>query len=171
MWGRPLYVQVGAFAGRESNQTVVEGKTGMNANPLAAYRETRVKTASPGQLIVMLYDEAIKQLDTAARYLGDDSKPRPEDIERINAALGKAQDVVTELMASLDFEAGGDIAQDLFALYVWFGREVLEANIRKEVGRVKSVRKMMADLREAWAEAASKAQGGSTSSVGVNIAG
>jgi len=74
-------------------------------------------------------------------------------------------------MASLDFEAGGDIAQDLFALYVWFGREILEANIQKEVGRVKSVRKMMADLREAWAEAASKAQGGSSAAVGVNIAG
>ncbi len=150
----------------------MEGKTGMNANPLAAYKETRVKTASPGQLIVMLYDEAIKQLDAAARYIGEASKPKPQDIERINAALGKAQDVVTELMASLDFEAGGDIAQNLFALYVWFGREILEANIRKEVGRVKSVRKMMADLREAWADAASKAQGGgSATAVGVNIAG
>jgi len=120
----------------------------------------------------MLYDEAIKQLDAAARYIGEASKPKPQDIERINAALGKAQDVVTELMASLDFEAGGDIAQNLFALYVWFGREILEANIRKEVARVKSVRKMMADLREAWADAASKSQaGGSAASVGVNIAG
>lgn len=144
----------------------------MNANPLAAYKETRVKTASPGQLIVMLYDEAIKQLDAAARHIGEASKPKPQDIERINAALGKAQDVVTELMASLDFEAGGDIAQNLFALYVWFGREILEANIRKEVGRVKSVRKMMAELREAWADAASKSQGGgSAAAVGVNIAG
>ncbi len=143
----------------------------MNANPLAAYRETRVKTASPGQLIVMLYDEAIKQLDAAVRYMGDGPKPRPENIERINAALGKAQDVVTELMASLDFEAGGEIAQNLFALYVWFGHEILEANIRKEPSRLTSVRTMLADLREAWAEVASKAQGGSTAAVGVNIAG
>jgi flagellar protein FliS len=144
----------------------------MNANPLAAYRETRIRTASPGQLIVMLYDEAIKQLDTAIRYFGDGPKPRPENIERINTALGKAQDIVTELMASLDFEAGGDIAQNLFSLYVWFGREILEANIRKESFRVRSVRKMLAELREAWAEVASKVQGGgSTSTVGVNIAG
>jgi flagellar secretion chaperone FliS len=143
----------------------------MNANPLAAYRETRVKTASPGQLVVMLYDEAIKQSDTAIGLLGDDSKPRPEDIERINTALGKVQDVLTELMASLDFDAGGERAQDLFALYVWFGREVLEANIHKEVGRVKAVRTMLAELRGAWADAASKAQGGSSTPVGVNIAG
>jgi flagellar protein FliS len=143
----------------------------MNANPLAAYRETRVKTASPGQLVVMLYDEAIKQSDTAIELFGPDSKPKPESIERINLALGKVQDIITELMASLDFDAGGDIAKDLFALYVWFGREVLEANIRKEVSRVASVRKMLAELREAWVEAASKAQSGSSTAVGVNIAG
>jgi flagellar protein FliS len=143
----------------------------MNANPLAAYRETRIKTASPGQLVVMLYDEAIKQSDTAIALLGPESKPRPEDIERINVALGKTQDVITELMASLDFDAGGELARDLFALYVWFGREMLEANIRKEVGRVSAVRTMLAELREAWADAASKAQGGSSAPVGVNIAG
>ncbi len=143
----------------------------MNANPLAAYRETRVKTASPGQLVVMLYDEAIKQSDTAIALLGKDSKPKPKDIERINMALGKVQDVITELMASLDFDAGGEIAQDLFALYVWFGRELLEANIHKESARVSAVRTMLADLREAWADAASKAQGGSSTPVGVNIAG
>jgi len=143
----------------------------MNANPLAAYRETRIKTASPGQLVVMLYDEAIKQSDTAIALLGPESKPKPEDIERINVALGKTQDVITELMASLDFDAGGELARDLFALYVWFGREMLEANIRKEVGRVSAVRTMLAELREAWADAASKAQGGSSAPVGVNIAG
>jgi flagellar protein FliS len=143
----------------------------MNANPLAAYRETRVKTASPGQLVVMLYDEAIKQADIAIGLFGPDSKPKPENIEQINKALGKVQDVITELMASLDFDAGGDIAKDLFALYVWFGREVLEANIRKEVGRISAVRRMLAELREAWAEAAVKSQAGSSTAVGVNIAG
>ena len=143
----------------------------MNANPLAAYRETRVKTASPGQLVVMLYDEAIKQSDTAIALLGPESKPKPEDIERINVALGKVQDVITELMASLDFDVGGEIARDLFALYVWFGREMLEANIHKEVGRISAVRNMLAELRGAWADAASKSQGGSSSPVGVNIAG
>lgn len=143
----------------------------MNANPLAAYRETRVKTASPGQLVVMLYDEALKQCDIAIELAGKSGKPKPEHIERINAALGKAQDVITELMASLDFDAGGEIAQNLFSLYVWFGRELLEANIAKDTSRVTSVRGMLAELRSAWAEVALKAQGGSASTVGVNIAG
>jgi flagellar protein FliS len=143
----------------------------MNANPLAAYRETRVKTASPGQLVVMLYDEALKQCDIAIELSGEGSKPRPDRIERINAALGKAQDVVTELMASLDFDAGGEIAQNLFSLYVWFGRELLEANIAKDTTRIKAVRGMLAELRGAWATVALTAQGGGASSVGVNIAG
>ncbi|MDP3177472.1 MAG: flagellar export chaperone FliS, partial [Spirochaetaceae bacterium] len=119
---------------------------GMNANPIAAYRETRVKTASPGQLVVMLYDEAMKQCDRAIELIGEDSRLRPDCIEKTNAALGKAQDIVTELMASLDFDAGGEIAQNLFALYVWFSRELLEANIRKEVARVKAVRAMLGEL-------------------------
>jgi len=143
----------------------------MNANPLAAYRETRVKTASPGQLVVMLYDEALKQCDIAIELSGDGEKPRPDRIERINAALGKAQDVVTELMASLDFDAGGEIAQNLFALYVWFGRELLEANISKDQNRIKAVRGMLAELRSAWAEVSLQAQGGSGATLGVNIAG
>ncbi|HTX74374.1 MAG TPA: flagellar export chaperone FliS [Rectinemataceae bacterium] len=143
----------------------------MNANPLAAYRETRVKTASPGQLLVMLYDEALKQCDIAVSLFADGAKPRPESIERINLALGKVQDIITELMASLDFEAGGEIAQNLFSLYVWFGHEILEANITKDAGKIKSVRAMLGELRSAWAEAASKTQGGSSAPVGVNIAG
>jgi flagellar protein FliS len=143
----------------------------MNANPLAAYRETRVKTASPGQLVVMLYDEALKQCNIAIELLGDDSKPKPENIERINRSLVKVQDIVTELMASLDFDAGGEIAQNLFSLYIWFGRELLESNMQKDSGRLKRVRDMLAELRGAWAEAASKSQNGSSSPVGVNIAG
>ena len=79
----------------------------MNANPLAAYKETRVKTASPAQLLVMLYDEALKQCDIAIDYLKGDIKKHPQNIEKVNAALGKVQDILTELMASLDFDAGG----------------------------------------------------------------
>ena len=143
----------------------------MNANPLAAYRETRVKTASPGQLVVMLYDEALKQCDIAIELSGQGPKPRPDRIERINIALGKAQDVVTELMASLDFDAGGEIARNLFALYVWFGRELLEANITKDTPRIKAVRGMLAELRGAWAQVARGSQEGSGATMGINIAG
>ena len=154
-------------------RTTGEGATAMNANPLAAYRETRVRTASPAQLVVMLYDEAVKQCDVAGDLMKSDIKKNPQNIEKINAALGKVQDIITELMASLDFDAGGEIAENLFALYVWFSRELLDASLNKDHEKVGKVRAMIADLRGAWSEAATKVQGqvGSNSAVGVNIAG
>jgi flagellar protein FliS len=143
----------------------------MNANPLATYREIRVKTASPGQLVVMLYDEAVRQSDRALEMMGPKLRKNPQNIEKVNLALGKVQDIVTELMASLDFEAGGEIAQNLFALYVWFNRELMDANMTKDEKRVRDVRDQLDSLRGAWAEAATRVQGGSSASVGVNIAG
>jgi flagellar protein FliS len=144
----------------------------MTQNPLAAYRETRVRTAGPGQLVVMLYEEAVKQCDRAVEYLAADVKKKPANIEKINQAICKVQDIVTELMASLDFDAGGDIARDLFALYVYFNRELSEANIAKDAGKVASVRGMLAELSSAWAVAATKATGaGDERRSGVNIAG
>ncbi len=144
----------------------------MNHNPLAAYKETRVKTAGPGQLVVMLYEEAVKQCDRAADYLSPESRKKPANIEKANAAMGKVRDIVTELMASLDFEQGGEIAKDLFSLYVYFNRELMEANLAKDADRVRSVRGLMDELRSAWAVAATQAQGnGGERGSGVNIAG
>lgn len=144
----------------------------MTQNPLAAYKETRVRTAGPGQLIVMLYEEAVKQCDRAIDYLDTNLKKKPANIEKVNLAICKVQDIVTELMASLDFEAGGDIARDLFSLYVYFNRELTEANIAKDPLRIKTVRTMLADLSSAWVVAATKAKGsGDEKRSGVNIAG
>lgn len=148
--------------------------TAMNANPLAAYRETRVKTASPAQLVVMLYDEAVKQCDIALGFMKGGLGKNPQDIEKVNKALGKVQDIITELMAGLDFDAGGEIAQDLFSLYVWFSRQVLDANLAKDAEPVAKVRNMIDELRGAWIEAAAKLQGSSGMSAqaaGINIAG
>ena len=150
----------------------MEGNERQSASSI--YRETRVKTASPAQLVVMLYDEAVKQCDIAIGLMKSDPKKCPQNIEKINRALGKVQDIVTELMAGLDFDVGGDIADDLFALYVWFGRQLLDANLKKDVTAVETIRKMLDDLRGAWTEAAIKVQSSMdipSSNAGVNIAG
>lgn len=144
-------------------------------NALSAYRETRVRTASQGQLIIMLYDEAVKQLDHSIELLtlNQRGKPDPSRIEPINKALVKAQEIITELMVSLDFEQGGDIAKNLFSLYTWFNRELLEANLAKDVERIKAVRTMMNELRGAWQEVVAKtaAEHRGNPSSGINIAG
>lgn len=120
----------------------------MNTDPLRAYRQTRVKTASQGQLIVMLYDEGLKQLKIAENELGS----RQPKLDLVHNAIVKVQDIVTELMVSLDFEKGGDIAQNLFHLYMYFNQRLVDANLSKDVSNLSEVYNLMADLREAWAE-------------------
>ncbi len=126
-------------------------------NPVSAYKETSIRTASPGQLVLMLYAEAIRQCDLASGLMGTAGKKDPGLIERINCAVIRAQDIVTELMASLDFEAAPEISNNLFSLYSFFNRELTEANIAKDVARVKAVRNMLEELRGAWIEVVKKA--------------
>jgi flagellar protein FliS len=144
-------------------------------NQVSAYRETRVKTASQGQLVIMLYDEAVKQLDRGLELLNLDAegKKDPGRIEKIGKAVLKAQEIFTELMASLDFEQGGEIAKNLFSLYSWFNQELLEANVKKDLRRITIVRNMVYELRGAWAQIASKnpVETMNRPAAGVNIAG
>jgi flagellar protein FliS len=142
-------------------------------NALSAYRETRIRTASQGQLIIMLYDEAVKQLDRALELMGLNAgdKKDPARIEYIGKAVVKAQEIFTELMVSLNFDQGGDIARNLFSLYTWFNRELLESHMSQDLARVTVVRNMVKDLRIAWGEIAAKAGAEGRPVEGVNIAG
>jgi flagellar protein FliS len=115
----------------------------------------------------MLYDEAIRQLDSACSLLENDTK----EFDKVNNSVLRAQDMVTELMVSLDFDKGGDIAQSLFSLYMFFNRQMMEANMQKDVKPLKTVRGQLADLREAWDQIINKNGNGKQSSGGVNIAG
>jgi len=144
-------------------------------NALSTYKETRIKTASQGQLIIMLYSEAVKQLDQAlgVMALNDAGKKDPGKIEKIAKAVLKTQEIVSELMVSLDFEQGGDVAKNLFALYTWFNRELMESNINQDTKRIVAVRNLMDDLRGAWQDivATNAAEIANREVVGVNIAG
>lgn len=137
----------------------------MNPNPINAYRQTRVKTASQGKLIVMLYDEAIRQIDTAKQLLSENSLA----YDRVNEAIGKTQDIVTELTVSLDLEGGGEIAQNLFRLYRFFNEQLVAANFKKDVQPLENVRSFMVELRDAWKEIAEKGTGPQRAGSGVNI--
>jgi flagellar protein FliS len=144
-------------------------------NALSTYKETRIKTASQGQLIIMLYDEAIKQLDRALELLAlnNSGRKEPSRIEQIGKSVMKTEEILTELMVSLDFEQGGEISQNLFSLYTWFNRELLEANIKQDIERMETVRNMIDELRSAWHEIVAKnaAETVNREVMGVNIAG
>jgi flagellar protein FliS len=144
-------------------------------NASSTYKETKVKTAGQGQLIIMLYDEAIRQLTKAVELLETDNKQKkdPSKIEQISKAVMKAEEIITELMVSLDFEQGGEISKNLFALYTWFNRELLEANIAQDIKRIKTVKDMLSELGNSWNEIAGKytADTSNREAVGLNIAG
>jgi len=145
------------------------------SNALSTYKETRIKTASQGQLIIMLYNEAVRQLDQALDVirLRDSGKKEPSSIEKIGKAVVKTQEIVSELMVSLDFEQGGDIATNLFSLYTWFNRELMESNINQDARRLTTVRNHLDTLRTAWQEVVvtNAAETANREVVGLNIAG
>jgi flagellar protein FliS len=119
------------------------------------YRSNAVLTASPGQLVLMLFDGALNALAIARDAMG-----RPEaDIKRfevVNRQLLKAQAIVSELQGGLNFEAGGEVAKSLNNLYDYYNRRLFEANLRKQIAPVIEVEKLLGDLRSGWAEMLSK---------------
>jgi len=141
---------------------------------LSAYRETRVRTASQGSLIIMLYDEAIKRIGAAITLFDDDFKKNPARIETANGHILKSQEIITELMASLDMQAGGEISRNLFALYTWFNQQLIEGNMEKKPEKLESVKNLMEQLRGAWIEVVNNTAVPSpvqSAPAGINIAG
>ena len=119
------------------------------------YRANAVLTASPGQLVLMLYDGALKALGIAREAFG-----RPEEdyrrIEVINTQLLKAQAILNELASGLDLNAGGDVARTMQSLYEYHHHRLFEANLRKQVEPVVEVERLLRELRDAWAEMLAK---------------
>ncbi len=139
---------------------------------LSAYRETRVRTASQGTLIVMLYDEAIKQIGAAVALFENGTIKNPRNIEQMNIHVLKSQEIITELMASLDMGSGGEIAKNLLSLYTYFNQQLVEGNIEKKPEKFEFVRNMMDQLRSAWVEIANTtAASAQPIPSGINIAG
>lgn len=115
------------------------------------YRANSILTASPGRLVLMLYDGALKAL-----ALARDAFARPESdprrIAAINEHILKAQAIITELQSGLNLEAGGEFARTMDRLYDYHLRRLLEANLRKTEAPVAEVERLVGELREAWAQ-------------------
>lgn len=137
------------------------------ANSVSAYKETSVKTASGGKMIIMLYDEAVRQIDKATKLLDSGSRKYDE----ISNSIIKAQDIVTELTVSLDFEQGGEIATSLYGLYRFFNNQLMDGNVNKDSAPLKDVRRLMSELRGAWAQIINRTAVEGRGQGGFNIAG
>ncbi|MCS6245316.1 MAG: flagellar export chaperone FliS [Opitutus sp.] len=122
------------------------------ANPGArAYQTQSILTASPGQLVLLMYDGALRFMAQArAGFALPEDNPRR--IETIHTALLRAQAILSELRANLDMEAGGDIAANLDRLYDYHLRRLFECNLRKDEAPLIEVETLVRTLRDAWAE-------------------
>ncbi len=119
-------------------------------NPYDQYKQTEINTANQGKLIVMLYDGAIKFLNIAHENMN----PKTYDI--VNSNILKAQDIITELLLSLNTKDGGEISNSLFNLYIYFKKRLLEANIQKDTAIIDEVVGHLKELRDAWNKIASR---------------
>jgi flagellar protein FliS len=117
----------------------------MYANSRAQYQAQAVETASPAQLVLMLYDGALAAMVRAR--LGDE---QPDRVEVIHGELTKAQAIITELLVTLDLERGGVIAANLASLYDFCLDRLLSANLSKDLSQLDAVEAVVRDLRDAW---------------------
>jgi flagellar secretion chaperone FliS len=115
------------------------------------YRANAVLTASPGQLVLMLYDGCLKALALAQQAF-EEPVAEPRRIENINRQLIKAQAIIAELQSGLNMEAGGEFARTMYRLYDYHNRRLFEANLRKDIAPIVEVERLLRDLRDAWAE-------------------
>lgn len=114
-------------------------------NPYQHYRQAQVATVSRAKLVMMLYDGAISFLKQAlaAGNAGQDRERR--------RLLGRAQDIVFELWATLDLEAG-EVAENLFRLYQYINGRLAAAVTARETAPLEEVAALLSGLREAWQE-------------------
>lgn len=115
----------------------------MPYDPIRRYEQTQVQTASPADLIVALYEGVLRCLAKARLCLV------ALDIEGTHEQLVKAQDIILELMASLNLEVGS-LAQNLLDIYRYLYQRLVEANARKDAVVIEEVERLVAELLPAW---------------------
>lgn len=130
-----------------------------------AYRTNSVVTASPGQLVLMLFDGVLRSLGIAREAF---TLP-PDDMRRIaviNTQLIKAQTIIAELQGTLNMEAGdGKFSNEMYRLYDYYTRRLVEANLRKQVEPVIEVERLLGEVRTAWAEMLKQQDGSRSPSI------
>ncbi len=120
-----------------------------NPTGVAAYRQSRVMSSNPQQLVVLLYEHLLVSLRQAAEQI------RANDIEGRLNSLARASDIVAELLSSLDFQAGGELSSRLAALYAYFLGEIGAVARKPDVPQLERVTALVASLHESWQRAAS----------------
>ncbi len=116
-------------------------------NAYSQYQQNQILSASPEQILLMLYDGAIRFTRQAMYGLEE------ANLSIFHHGIQKALAIVSEFSNSLDREIGGEIADNLDALYHFMIRELTQANLQKDLQKLQVVEKLLVDLRTTWGEA------------------
>lgn len=117
----------------------------MGINPYTRYQKIQVETADQGKLLLMLYAGALRFLGLAKKALS------ANELENVNHNLLRVQDIVTELTAALNPEAG-EVAGGLQQLYGYIAYLLVQGNIKKEIKLLEQAEMLLLELQEAWKE-------------------
>lgn len=134
------------------------------ANPAKAYLATQIETTTQGELLLMLYEAAIKFLKRAKQEIDN------RDYAKKGIYISKAMAIIHELSESLNKEKGGEITPKLGQLYMFCTTQLVKANIRLDNRMIDDVIKILDGLRSAYAQIVpihdGKAAPGDTASTG-----
>jgi flagellar protein FliS len=115
---------------------------------IASYQSVAIATASPGKLILLLLDGAIRFLHQARESF--ELKGVRARQEAVHNNLLRAQNIISELQRCLNLREGGDFAVNMFRLYDFMNTRLMEANARKEPENLAVVLRLLGEIREAW---------------------
>ena len=114
------------------------------------YVQTQARSSSPLELVVMLYDGAL-------RFVNDAREAHArKDLRARGRAISRALAIVSELQNTLDMEKGGEVADRLDDLYTYINSRLLDVTIKQDIAACDEVHKLLSTLREGWAQAASQ---------------
>jgi flagellar protein FliS len=114
-------------------------------NPFEQYKQTSVNTMTKGELLILLYDEAIKKLNQSKLLMEN------KDYENANISLEKTRKIFNHLIVTLDDKY--QISKDLADMYMFFNTEIIKASSSKSSAYIEQILPIVKDLRNTWAEA------------------
>ncbi|MFY3791548.1 flagellar export chaperone FliS [Ureibacillus sp. MALMAid1270] len=111
-------------------------------NPYKAYQENSVTQSSPGELTLMLYNGCLKLLNQAKKGI------ETKDIQLKNTNIQKAQNIIRELMVTLDMSI--PVSKNMMALYEYMIHQLIEANIQNKIELIDEVMNLTTEFRDTW---------------------
>ncbi|MFB9973253.1 flagellar export chaperone FliS [Allobacillus sp. SKP2-8] len=112
--------------------------------PHQAYQQNSIQTASPGELTMMLYNGCLKFIRLAKKGIEN------ENIEQKNVNIQKAQNIISELMVTLNPDV--EISNQMRSLYDYMNRQLIQANIKNDVEILSEVEGLVSEFRDTWKE-------------------